>query len=215
MKLLDLFCGAGMAADGYVSAGFEVVGIDSERQIHYPYEFSQQDALEVLRSGFPEQFDAIHASPPCQIHSRASALRDAQEHQSRFQDLLTPTLELLRGRWEHKVWVVENVPGAPGMGFASIECGSAYNLGVRRHRMFLSNVLLFGSGCFHGRQGRPWGVYHRVRDNIPDGGRTVESVEHGREVMGVTRPIPWDSLKEGFPPAYTEHIGRQVLEVLR
>jgi hypothetical protein len=29
--------------------------------------------------------------------------------------------------------------------------------------------------------------------------------------MGVDRPIPWDSLKEGFPPAYTNYIGRAAL----
>jgi len=30
-----------------------------------------------------------------------------------------------------------------------------------------------------------------------------------REAMGVKRDLSWDELKEGFPPAYTEHIGRQ------
>jgi hypothetical protein len=33
-------------------------------------------------------------------------------------------------------------------------------------------------------------------------------------VMGVDRPIPWNSLKEGFPPAYTQHIGTQLLTVV-
>lgn len=214
MKLLDLYCGAGMAADGYARAGFEVTGVDLVAQPYYPYLFRQADALEILSSDLPEQFDVIHASPPCQIHTQAANLRDAQNKKSRFGDLLTPTLTLLRESWSHKVWVAENVPGAPGMGSASIECGSAYGLGVRRHRLFLSNLLLFGSGCFHEQQGRPWGVYHRMRDTIPDGGRTVQSVEHGLQVMGVGRYVPWRSLKEGFPPAYTEHVGRQVKDCL-
>lgn len=214
MRILDLFSGAGMAADGYAQAGFEVHGVDIVAQPYYPYEFTKADAMELLAADMPERYDAIHASPPCQAHTQASHLRDAQGKNVRFGDLLTPTIALLRQRWSHKIWVVENVPGAPGMGFASIECGSAYGLGVRRHRLFLSNVLLFGSGCFHERQGRPWGVYHRVRDNIPDGGRTVTSVEHGREVMGVTRYIPWSALKEGFPPAYTKHVGGQIIEAL-
>jgi hypothetical protein len=98
---------------------------------------------------------------------------------------------------------------------AAVECGSAYRLGVRRHRLFLSNVPLSGSGCRHKEQGRPWGVYHVPGDSIPQGGRTARNAEHCREVMGVSRPLPWDSLKEGFPPAYTEHIGRQVASRVR
>lgn len=210
MRLLDLFCGAGMASEGYAAAGFtEIVGVDINPQPHYPYEFRQDNALEWLEDGWLDGFDAIHASPPCQAFTRAAHLRTAQGGKSKYDDLLTPVLELLRD--VNVPWVVENVPGAPGMDGAVIECGSAYGLGVRRHRLFLSNRPLVGSGCDHKAQGRPWGVYHVPKDDIPQGGRTARSVEHGREVMGVTREIPWNSLKEGFPPAYTEHIGRQLI----
>ena len=212
MKLLDLYCGAGMASDGYVQAGWEVVGVDINPQPDYPYEFHQADALDVLLSDMPNDFDAVHASPPCQAHTRAKHLRKAQGGHSKYDDLLTPTLQLLNDLWTHrKWWVVENVPGAPGMDKAVVECGSAYGLGVRRHRLFLSNKRLEGSGCNHKEQGRPWGVYHVMGDSIPKGGRTVKTLEQGWEVMGVDRPIPWNSLKEGFPPAYTQHIGTQLL----
>lgn len=216
MRLLDLFCGAGMAADGYAAAGFtDIVGIDINPQPDYPYEFIQTDAIGFLERVWflGEVSDAIHASPPCQMHTRAKHLRKAQGGESKYPDLLTPTLALLR---ELTIpWVVENVPGAPGMEGAAIECGSAYGLGVRRHRMFLSDAVpLIGSGCKHKEQGRPWGVYHVMNDQVPQGGRTALNVEHGREVMGVTRPIPWNSLKEGFPPAYTEHIGRQLIDAM-
>ena len=30
----------------------------------------------------------------------------------------------------------------------------------------------------------------------------------------IRRPVPWDSLKEGYPPAYSLHIGRQILDQL-
>lgn len=211
MNLLDLYCGAGMASDGYAQAGLTgIVGVDINPQPHYPYEFKQDDALAVLASDTPEDFDVIHASPPCQAHTRAKHLRTAQKGTSKYADFLTPTLELLRKRWSHKVWVVENVPGAPGMEGAAVECGSAYGLGVRRHRLFLSNVPLTGSGCKHKEQGRPWGVYHVMNDQVPQGGRTVRTLEQGWEVMGVSRDIPWNSLKEGFPPAYTKHVGEQL-----
>lgn len=214
MKLLDLFCGAGMASDGYTRAGFDVEGVDLNPQPHYPYPFTQGDALAVLDTDRPEEFDVIHVSPPCQAHTRAKHLRTAQGGASKYDDLLTPTLELLRERWSHKIWIAENVPGAPGMDGAAVECGSAYGLGVRRHRLFLSNIPLESSGCDHKAQGRPWGVYHVPKDDIPQGGRTARSVEHGREVMGVDREIPWSSLKEGFPPHYTEHVGSQVAAFL-
>ena len=63
--LLDLFCGVGGAAVGYHRAGFDVVGVGIRPRPHYPFEFVQADAMT-----FPlEEFDAIHASPPCQEHS--------------------------------------------------------------------------------------------------------------------------------------------------
>lgn len=213
--ILDLFCGAGMASDGYRRAGFDVVGVDIDLQPDYPYDFIQANALELLRKdeGWLSQFSLIHASPPCQLHTRAKHLRKAQGGKSKYLDLLTPTLRLLR---QSRIpFVVENVPGAPGMDGAVIECGSAYGLKVRRHRLFLSDdIPLVGSGCNHKKQGRPWGVYHVMGDSIPCGGRTVHTLEQGWEVMGVDRKIPWHSLKEGFPPIYTRHIGEQCMEWL-
>lgn len=204
-----------MASTGYQMSGVDdITGIDLNPQPHYPYSFIQADALDILESQMPEGFDLIHASPPCQMHTRAKHLRKAQGGEPKYLDLLTPTLELLNAKWSHKTWIVENVPGAPGMEQAVIQCGSAYFLGVRRHRLFLSNRPLTGSKCNHKGQGRPWGVYHVMGDSIPKGGRTCLTVEQGRYVMGVDREIPWDSLKEGFPPAYTHSIGNQIMREL-
>ena len=207
-----------MAADGYAAAGFDdILGVDINPQPHYPQRFTQADAVIVLAGmkmrGELSDFDAIHASPPCQAFTRAAHLRTAQGGVSKYADLLTPVLEILAD--VDIPWIVENVPGAPGMEGAVVECGSSYGLGVRRHRLFLSNVPVVGSVCDHKAQGRPWGVYHVPSDNIPKGGRTARDAAHGREVMGVGRDIPWNSLKEGFPPAYTEHIGRQVLATIK
>jgi len=220
MKVLDLFCGAGMAGDGYAAAGFEPTGVDIVLRASYPYEFVWGNALAILKDRrFVNQFDLIHASPPCQAHTRAKHLREAQGGQSRHGDLLTPTLALLK---TYDIpWVVENVVGAPGMGDAVIECGSAYGLKVRRHRLFLASFPLVGSGCRHAEQGKPIGVYHVMGDTCKGvckktgkfviGGSTARTVEEGREAMGVSRDICWDELKEGFPPDYTKHVGQQAM----
>lgn len=211
MRLLDLFSCAGVGSFGYADVGFDVVGVDIKPQPNHPFEFHQGDAIEWLMSDEPEAFDAIHASPPCQAFTRAQHLRDAQGGTASSGDLLTPTLEILRERWSHKIFVVENVPGAKSlMPGAAVECGSAYSLGVRRHRLFLSNVPLVSSGCRHKWQGRPWGVYHKPKDDIPSGGRTARDLEHGKQVMGVTQDVKWDELKEGLPPAFTAHVGYQL-----
>jgi hypothetical protein len=99
-------------------------------------------------------------------------------------------------------WVVENVVGAPGMEGAVIECGSAYGLKVRRHRLFLASFPLVGSGCKHKEQGKPVGVYHTMGDTCKGvckktgklviGGSTAKTVEEGRAAMGVTRAISWN-----------------------
>ena len=221
MKVLDLFCGAGMAGDGYAAAGFEPTGVDIVIRASYPYEFVWGNALAILKDRrFVSQFDLIHASPPCQAHTRAKHLRAAQGGHSRHGDLLTPTLTLLRTY--NIPWVVENVVGAPGMEEAAIECGSAYGLKVRRHRLFLASFPLVGSGCRHAEQGKPVGVYHVMGDTCKGvckktgklviGGSTARTVEEGREAMGVTQDISWEELKEGFPPAYTQHVGEQAMD---
>lgn len=224
MRLLDLYCGAGMAADGYSQAGFRVVGWDVRFQHSYPYEFHHGSALDVLEDvAYLRTFDIIHASPPCQAHTRAKHLRDAQGGKSKYSDLLTPTLQLLRAAGVP--WVVENVAGAPGMEGAVIECGSAYGLKVRRHRLFLASFPLVGSGCKHKEQGKPIGVYHTMGDTCKGvcsktgklviGGSTAKTVDEGRWAMGVDREISWNELKEGFPPAYTHHVGVQAMRWLR
>jgi hypothetical protein len=66
MRLLDLYCGEGGAAEGYVQAGWEVVGVDANPQPRYRHAFLQADVLS-LDLRFLSFFDAFHASPPCQF----------------------------------------------------------------------------------------------------------------------------------------------------
>lgn len=231
-RLLDLFCGAGGAAMGYHQAGFDVVGVDIKPQPNYPFEFYQADALDLLRhfegcgSGpcmaylWRKQFDAIHASPPCQRYSAAAEIHDSSE---RHPDLLPATVTALAS--QGLPWVIENVQRAP-MPNAVTLCGSMFGLGVRRHRMFASNHLLmvptcgshsrwyasvFGGRCI-GRQ-RVTGADSGAGSRTQTWDRFDDELATGREAMG----IGWmdlNELSEAIPPAYTEFIGARLLNAI-
>jgi len=211
MRMLDLFCKAGGASVGYHRAGFEVVGVDIKKQKRYPFEFIQADALEVMQDlDFLRSFDVLVGSPPCQTHSITQHLRNAQGKSTDKVDLIPET----RAAFIESglPYVIENVPGAP-LKDALVLCGSSFGLKVRRHRLFESTIPLTGLPCDHKGQGRPVGIYGSMRDNIPQGGRTAHSIEEAREAMGIDWML-WGDLVEAIPPAYTEHIGRQLLEAL-
>lgn len=205
-RLLDLFCCAGGAAMGYHRAGFDVVGVDISPQPDYPFEFHQADALTFPLDGF----DAIHASPPCQTFTayrrRGAGVGD------RHADLIGPTRDRLEG--SGRPWVIENVAGAP-LRNAVMLCGSSFGLDVRRHRYFESNVALLAPPCHHAWQ-TPRFPCATNRANLRS---TVEvgvwriPLDVQRRAMGIDW-MPLRSLSEAIPPAYTEHVGRQLMASL-
>ena len=190
---------------GYHRAGFKVTGVDIKHGKRYPFKYLRLNVMELQPSDLAE-YDLIHASPPCQTHSITRNLRIAQGKQTDKLDLIEPTRALLQA--SGKPYVIENVPGAP-LFKPILLCGSALDLKVRRHRLFESNLELKGTVCDHKKQGRPVGVYGSMRDEIPSGGKTAESIEQAREAMGIDWMI-WGELVEAIPPVYTEYLGRQV-----
>jgi len=213
-RLLDLFCGAGGAAEGYRRAGFdEIVGVDIAPQPHYPFEFIQADALGSwvgLRD-----FDAIHASPPCQAYS------DLKHRTGRdYPDLIGPTREMLQVTG--LPWVIENVEGAP-LYYPILLCGTLFpELQVIRHRLFETN---FGpiTAPHHGvhplvhtkdKRKSHYGKPYRPWDYVSVNGGGNSTVQAASVAMG----IGWmtkDELNEAIPPAYTEFIGKHLLRASR
>lgn len=210
-RLLDLCCCAGGAGTGYHRAGFEVVGWDIDDQPNYPFEFHRGDALEVLRDvDYVRTFDAIHASFPCQ--SFTAYRRKGHGVGDGYLNLIPEGRELLIATG--LPYVIENVPGAPLLDPITL-CGSSFGLDVRRHRLFESNVPLLAPPCDHSWQ-TPRFAPATNRTNLR---RTVE-VGVWRiplEVQRVAMGIDWTTLRElseAIPPAYTEHIGRQLIRTL-
>lgn len=203
-RLLDLFCCQGGAAKGYADAGFDVVGVDIAPQPRYPYPFHQRDAIEFARI-HGSHFDVVHSSPPCQAHTNAQKLM-GNDH----PDLIAPTREVLIGLG--KPFVIENVPGAPLIDPVEL-CGAMFGLETYRHRLFETNWCLTPPAhpehvARTTKMGRPprSGEFMHVVGNF-------SGVDRARGVMG----MPWanrDGLREAIPPAYTEFIGRQLMDVL-
>jgi len=210
MKLLDLYCGVGGASAGYYKAGFDVTGIDLKHGRRYPYKYIKGDVLLYLQDlDFLRSFDIIHASPPCQTHSITQHLRNAQGKSTSKLDLIPQTRAALIA--SGKPYVIENVPGSPLINPIQL-CGSSFGLQVRRHRLFESNMKLTGSVCDHKAQGRPIGVYGSLNDQIPKGGKTATTIDEGRDAMGMPWAI-WTELVEAIPPAYSEYIGKQIINL--
>ena len=214
--MLDLFCGGGGAAMGYSRAGFDVVGVDIMPQPRYPFEFVLADALS-----FPlEGFDAVHASPPCQLYSAAGNADTRLRLFEARSDYLAPTRALLSS--SGLPWIIENVPGAPMRNDFEL-CGTMFGLGVdgfelRRHRIFEIGGWRRGvvrvPRCKHRRPAFPvFGhdpnadFYKRNRRRL-DGRRIT--VGDKRAAMGVD----WtnrDELSSAIPPAFTEFLGAAML----
>ena len=239
-KLLDLFCCEGGASDGYRRAGYDVYGIDlfdKHTQRRYPFPSFKGDAILALARLLAGEFitfsngealsladfSAIAASPPCQAYSITK-----HSHNNEHPDLVAPVRWLLKSTG--LPYVMENVPGAPLVNPLTL-CGTEFNLvaqdidgrllHLKRHRLFESNLFLVGNGgcqcaAFKRRGYGVGGAY---------GGGSVDR-QHAKEVRrgGYTPPKPireallgidWmtqNGLSQSIPPAYTEHIGRQLIE---
>ena len=213
-RLLDLFCGAGGAGMGYHRAGFdEVVGVDINLQPRYPFEFVQGDALEyVVEHG--HECDAVHASPPCQAFSQAVKKR----YREGRPNLIPETRDAL-GRLGVP-YVIENVPTAVEHLREPVTlCGSAFGLPIRRHRLFESNVWIWGMLCSHKEYPRrympAWNRTNLLRVLSLSGGyqQGKTDIEEHRAAMGVDWDMDIKELSQSIPPAYTEYIGKALLGV--
>jgi DNA (cytosine-5)-methyltransferase 1 len=220
---------------GYHRAGFdEIVGVDIEPQPRYPFTFVQADAIEYV-AAHGHEFDAIHASPPCQRYSTMTNGR-WQDRVEEHPDLIAPTRRALVATG--KPFVIENVEGARGeLVNPILLCGTMFGLQtkhgsqLRRHRYFEcpwlftlvppcqhnngSAIGVYGGGQNPSRKKIPAtiGVWGHAGGSSERDGLIQFGTQDRRDAMG----IDWmtgNELSEAIPPAYTEYIGRHLLEAL-
>ena len=207
VNVLDLFACEGIGGSGYTEAGFGVwaVDMDKNRLKYNPAPSHHGDALkalETLLSGrwlwfdnavplMLQDFDAIHASPPCQAYSRGNAGKETD-----WPKLIPEVREALKATG--KPYVIENVLDAgPEMKNPTLLCGCMFNLGaldedwavlhLQRPRLFETNWQLGTPAVCEG-EGRPR--------------REHPSQEHVAGVYGGSRRakrLPGETLPEVAP----------------
>jgi DNA (cytosine-5)-methyltransferase 1 len=207
LRLLDLCSCAGGLAMGYFWAGFEVEGVDIEPQPNYPFKHYVDDAISFVKE-YGHEYDAIHASPPCQSYSPLNAYNHKE-----YPDLVAPMREALNATG--RPWVMENVPQAPLID-PVILCGSMFGLRVYRHRGFET-----GGGFAMEPPTHPTHAARCTRNGylptpaapfmtISGGKHSRAWLEAAKDAMG----MPWvktiREVCEAVPPAYSQYIGDEL-----
>jgi len=164
---IDLFCGLGGWAEGFLAEGWDVIGFDIERHVYgnqkYPAQLVLQDVLTLHGRQFKD-VAAIVASPPCQAYSwmamswslakaKAAAYRANPETQERLNALFNACFRIQKQASEaagrHIPMMVENVRGAElWVGEAQAHFGSFYLWGDVRQvgGRIVSMAPKFGEG---------------------------------------------------------------------
>ena len=218
IKLLDLYCGAGGCAVGYFQAAkelgieIEITGIDNEPQPNYPFTFIQSDAIDYIREN-GHKYTHYHASPPCQLYSKSTAMYRKQG--KIYHDLVDIT------RFEIEktglTGVIENVPSAPIRPDLVLR-GDMFNLKVLRQRHFeLINWFAFkpvipqkvGSvrnGDYCSVFGN--GSYRKNKLDAEPKFKKSSVVETWKHALDIDWMKKEKELSNSIPPAYTNYIGQ-------
>lgn len=190
---------------GYALLGHEIVGVDISPQPRYPFPFILGDALD-----FPlDNFDFIHASPPCQGYSRL---------RHRSPDVSYPRMvKRLRKRLEQTglPYCIENVDTAP-LKSPTILCGTMFGLGsagrqLLRHRGFETNFKVDPRECDHRRPAigvHGGGPTTKKRTDLKGGRSYQGTLFEKQDAMGVYWMKTHAEVNEAIPPAYTRYIAR-------
>lgn len=208
----------------FTAAGFDVetVGIDKEPMPRFPFTFIQADAL--MPPVRLQDFDFIHASPPCQGYSRLRHLPWLRDRE--YPLLIEPTREMLQA--SGVPFVIENVEDAPLETRSTLFgqhgvwlCGQMFDLPLYRHRKFEASFPI--AQPFHPKhtevifKGRLLNSRHSQDSGGVTGVLSVGGHATGNTVARVSKVMGIDwmqaaELRQAIPPAMTEYIAGQFIE---
>lgn len=220
--VIDSFCCQGGASAGLFAAGFLPLGLDLDEHEgrplghlkRYPFPSIRCDVIEWLPL-LIEVFQPVAApgSPPCQADTDAQVIQNREHPQ-----LIAPFREIVEA--SNLPYWIENVGGAVRKGKLRSDvrlCGLMFGLKTDRHRYFEMNFPVEvpphpvgpagredHSDMPKTKMGRPFreGELRQYVGNF-------HGVGLAREDLGV----PWmnrDGVRECIPPAYGEHLGREL-----
>lgn len=202
MKLLDLYCGEGLAAWGYWrSARFsEIIGVDIEPKMRtrYAFDFVCADALS-LDYEFLLQFDFIHASPPCQAYSRMTP--DTSQHMR----LVAATHLMLQAAG--KPYVIENVGGSYKELKPNLAAnGHYFGLPHERRRYFHVSTLEAPARLI--RSGLSVNIHG---GDYISRGKLIDAMGLQMISRHALNKITCKGMEQGIPPLMTKHIAEMVI----
>lgn len=216
MRLLDLFCGEGLAAWGYWRSGrfSEIVGVDiHDMRNRYAFDFIQRDAM-TLDYEFLMSFDFIHASPPCQFYSKVTPKAARKNHPR----LIADTHRMLYAAGVP--YVIENVEGSghelkPNFVLSGHDVG----LPILRKRYFHISTRetsnMSNAEKINQFPGANLSIDQRVNVH---GSRYVSRDKlikaFGLDTIPLTRRrlLTIAGIHEGIPPAFTKLIAEMVIQ---
>ena len=224
---IDLFCGLGGWAEGFLSEGYDVIGFDIERR-PYPGQLVLQDVLTLHGSHFRDAA-IIVASPPCTEYSYmampwsrgkqiAAALRGqgafpadytGSRNPSELNALFDACFRIQREASEaagHYIpLVVENVKGAqPWVGQAKANYGSYYLWGDVANvggRIVRSGPVQFGMASVkaNGRMKQnPDGTQHPIVSWFAIADSKNRGASERKSLNG-----SWDQSRENYNPDHS------------
>lgn len=239
---LELFGGAGGTAHGVAlamaPAGIAVWSVDNavERHARNPYAWFTGDWREGLdRALQTGRVVSIGAAPPCTKNSAGTRALDRSRYDN-DPDLENVREVLIATGLPYFIENVESEVTKRKMRSPLRLCGFEFNLTavdddgtvlhLKRHRLFESNVPLVGAGGCpgHPRKGGPQiaGAYGGARRDkveartVRKGGYVPPNIKVLRALLGAPA---WMTEEEDIflsvPPAYGEHVGRQLLAHIR
>lgn len=172
---LDLFCGRGGWARGFLDAGFRVIGIDNDPSFAnvYPGEFVMDDVASMSGSDF-RGARVVVASPPCTRFTSLAALskhRDPEEGMKLVRDSVRIIQEV-----NPRFWAIENVHGAVRR--ISLDLGPPL---IRKHAYYVWGnfpgfIMPSSNRLSKGSEGRWRKQIHKLESGsvIPDSKKAAE-----------------------------------------